>query len=85
MNETVVAIKTGETKEGKKYDYTALWAVLAWISPEAIAGLIELLNYVVHADAQLGIPDEWKPRIRFAAFLLALWARSVAVRKPVQA
>ena len=85
MNETVTAIKTGETAQGKKYDYTALWAVLAWISPEAISGLVELLNYVVHVDSGLAIPEEWKPRIRFAAFLLALWARSVAVRKPVQA
>lgn len=80
VQETVQAVKTGVTADGKRYDYTALWAVLAYISPEAIAGLVELLNYVTSVEAGLTVPEAWKPRIRLGAFVLALWARSVVVR-----
>lgn len=80
IQSTLTAIKTGRTAQGKRYDYTALWAVIAWISPEAIMGLSELLNYVISGDSGFVIHDAWKNKIRLCAFVLSLWARSVVVR-----
>lgn len=84
---TVTAIKTGTitTDTGKKvkYDYTALWAALGFIAPEAINGLVELANYVLSSNSGIEIPDNWKTPIRTVAFILAWFARSGLVRKPL--
>lgn len=74
--------RTKEAVQTKTYSYEALIALLAYVSPEAVGGLVDMLNYVVGEDSGLGIPEDWKPKIRFAAFLLALIARSIVVRKP---
>lgn len=73
--------RTKNAVNAKTYSYEALAALVAYFSPEVIHGLVELLNYIVGADSSLGVPDEWKPRIRFAAFVLGLFARSIVVRK----
>lgn len=86
LKRTAIAIKTGDViaPNGTKsrYDYTALYAALAFIAPEAINGLVELANYVLSENSGIAIPDNWKTPIRTAAFILAWFARSGLVRKP---
>ncbi len=66
----------------KQYDFTALWAILVTISPELINALVEILGYLTSEADIPHVPETWKPYMRLAGFLLALWARSIVARAP---
>ena len=76
--------RTKEAVQTKTYSYEALAVLFAYFSPELVNALVDVLNYAMSADSGLEVPDSWKPKIKFAAFIGALIARSIVARKPVK-
>jgi hypothetical protein len=70
--------RTTDAIKAKTYSYEAMLAALVAVVPY----IPDLINWLLHDPTAPEVPAEYKRYLNWLAFALALWARSVVVRKP---